>query len=381
VPVIEAYVWQSPGRPEVAAAMQKAAGTVATLHVKAAEFRWTGQSFTVERRMDKQLPAAGCGLVVRIGSSASSLDWTADQIAPVAEVIRGLAALSPKEIQCDYDCPQKHLDRYTRLLDALQRAAGPVPVIPTALPSWMDEPAFPKLIARHPGYVLQVHSLQLPKQAGEPVLIFDPQAARAATARASKFGVPFRIAMATYGCEVWFGPDGKVARVISEEAAPDGKAPASRGFSMADPNESARLVGEWNATPPPGLQAVIWYRLPVEGDQRNWPWATFEHVVHGEEQPSDLRLEAIDHEGARDLFIVNRGNFPSPLPARVVIGNETVSSDAVAGYTVEPHHHGHGLRFLRRDGQWPWLDPGKKIPIGWLRTSDPNQRIDWTFTQ
>ena len=113
-------------------------------------------------------------------------------------LVAGFAALGPREIQCDYDCPQKRLDGYRRLLDALQASAGSIPVVPTTLPSWQDEPAFRKLVAGRPGYVLQVHSLQLPKQAGQPVVLFDPDTARAAARKAAALGIPFRIAMATY---------------------------------------------------------------------------------------------------------------------------------------------------------------------------------------
>ncbi|MES2922688.1 MAG: DUF3142 domain-containing protein [Verrucomicrobiota bacterium] len=250
----EAYVWQSPGRPEVRQAITRAAGHVTTLHVRAAELRWTGDRFETERTLT-QLPSPGCGLVVRIGASASRLEWTPKQIETVAAVFRELAALEPNEIQCDFDCPQKRLGSYKGLLDALQSAAGRIPVFPTALPSWLDEPDFRKLIVERGGYVLQVHSLQLPKRAGDPVVIFDPTAARVAAKKASTLKVPFRIAMATYGCEVRFGTDGKVTDLISENVG--GPSTATRTFALADPVESARLVHEWNVTSPDGLLGFI----------------------------------------------------------------------------------------------------------------------------
>lgn len=377
-PAIEAYVWQSPSRADVVAAIRQSHGTVATLHVRAAEMRWNGKAFETTQAVKGPLPEPGCGLVLRIGASASRLEWTPDQIAPVSALVRELAALQPKEIQCDYDCPQSRLDRYTRLLDTLQKEAGAITLVPTTLPSWLDEPGFKKLVATRPGYVLQVHSLQLPKQAGQPVVIFDPATARAAVKKAAAIGVPFRIAMATYGCEVWFGSDGKVMEVISEDSAPLNKVPASRAFTLADPTESARLIREWNTAPPPGLQAVIWYRLPVEGDRRNWPWVTFQHVVRGEEAASNLTLEGTDHDGTLDLHIVNRGDFPALLPAEAIVTTPVVTADGAGAYRLEKRDD--GLHYLRREGIWPWLDPGKKIPAGWLRTREPVSRIDWHFT-
>jgi hypothetical protein len=378
VPAVEAYVWQSPDRPAVMTSMKQANGIVATFHVRAAELRWNGKAFTADHPVKNQLPSPNCGVVVRIGASASRLEWTTEQIEAVAVIIRELASLKPKEIQCDYDCPQSRLDDYARLLDALQMAAGVIPLAPTVLPSWLEEPAFTRLIAKRPGYVLQVHSLQLPKTPEEPVLLFDPAATRLAVKRASSLGVPFRVAMATYGCEVWFGPDGKVMDVISEDRAPDGKVPTRRSFSLADPIESARLIREWNQNPPPGLGAVIWYRLPVEGDRRNWPWQTFRLVAKGEERPASVVLEDVPQEKVSDLFIVNRGEFPAPLPAHIVVTSPVEAADAIGSYRVERRED--GLHFIRRAEVWPWLDPGKKIPIGWLRSSGKPSRIAWHFS-
>ena len=131
---VEAYVWQSPTRPEVQLTMTRAATHAINLHVRAAEMRWAGDHFETERTLT-HLPSPGCGLVVRIGASASQLEWTPEQIKPVATIFRELAALGPKEIQCDFDSPQKRLSAYNRLLNALQSATGDVPIVPTTLPS------------------------------------------------------------------------------------------------------------------------------------------------------------------------------------------------------------------------------------------------------
>ncbi len=377
-PGVQAYVWQDCGKPEVQRALTDSSGVITTLHLRAAELRWTGRNFKVERVITDRLPAPACGLVMRIGASAARLEWTAAEIGEVAKVVGELAELKPTEIQCDYDCPQSRLDRYIVLLEALQKAAGAVPVIPTTLPSWLDAPAFAKLVTGRPGYVLQVHSLQLPKTPDEPVLLFDPAATRLAVKRASSLGVPFRVAMATYGCEVWFGPDGKVMDVISEDGATEGKFPARRSFSLADPIESARLIREWNQNPPPGLNAVIWYRLPIEGDRRNWPWQTFQLVAKGEERPASVVMEDVPQDQVSDLFLVNHGEFPAPLPAHIVVTSPVEAADAIGSYRLERRED--GLHFIRRAEVWPWLDPGKKIPIGWLRSSGKPSRIAWHFS-
>ena len=370
----EAYVWQSPGRAEVQQAMTRAVGHVATLHIRAAEMRWAGDRFETEHTLTK-LPSPGCGLVVRIGASASHLEWTPKQIEQVSAIFRELAKLGPMEIQCDFDCPQKRLGNYKVLLDALQSASGKIPVFPTALPSWLDEPDFQRLIAGRGGYVLQVHSLQLPRRAGDPVVIFDPTSARVAAEKAAALKVPFRIAMATYGCEVRFGTDGKVTDVISEDV---GDSPAAgRAFALADPVESARLVREWTLAPPEGLRGIVWYRLPVASDRRNWPWETFERVIRGEAESSTPDLEISPGAGAKDLFVINRGKFPVPLPGEVRIGHRILAADGAGAYRLEQQDG--KPRFIRRDDVWPWLDPGKKIPTGWLRFREEPARIQWSF--
>lgn len=373
---IEAYVWQDPSRPDVIESVKHAAGIVDTLHFRAAEFRWNGRKFELQRTV-RQLPAPGCGLVVRIGASAASLDWTAENINAVAAVFRELAALGPRELQCDYDCPQKRLGIYQNLLTACQAAAGSVPVRPTTLPSWLDEPAFRTLIASSGGYVLQVHSLQLPQRPGEPVEIFSVATARAAVRKAAALGVPFRVAMATYGCEVWFDVGGRVTEVISEDIAQEGS-PARRSFAMADPVASAALVREWTADRPAGMQGLIWYRLPVDSDRRNWPWPTFERVIRGGTEVSVPIFETSPGPGARDGFVVNSGSFPLRLPSQILIRSSVSAADAAGPYRIVSE--ASGTRFELRDDVWPWLDPGKKIPFGWLRMQQETPRIDFTFT-
>ena len=372
---VEAYVWQSPEIPWVQQAMTRATGQVGKFHVRAAELRWTGDRFTTKRSLTK-LPAPGCGLVVRIGASASQLEWTPRQIEAVAEIFREFLRLGPSEIQCDYDCPQKRLNGYRVLLDALQAAVGTIPVLPTALPSWLDEPDFRKLIEGRSGYVLQVHSLQLPKRSGDSVMIFDPVSARTFANQAAALRVPFHIAMATYGCEVRFGPDGKVTEVISEDFA-SGTAAVEQSFALADPLASARLIHEWNADPPAGLRGIIWYRLPIEGDRRNWPWETFQLVIRGEQSLSKPEFEASVGSGARDLFIANHGHFPLLMPREIVVSLPVSAADGAGAYRLEQRDE--ALHFIRRNDTWPWLDPGKKIPTGWLRISGESAPIEWYF--
>ncbi|MFK7849970.1 MAG: DUF3142 domain-containing protein [Akkermansiaceae bacterium] len=373
---VEAYVWQAAGKPAVRTAMDEAVGLVSKLHVRVAEMRWDGEGFSTQWFID-EIPRRGCGLVVRIGSSASGIDWTPTRTEEVAEVFRKVARLSPSEIQCDFDCPQKRLKGYKSLLDGLQDACGNIPVLPTALPSWLDENDFSELVRGRAGWVLQVHSLHLPSGPDEAPVLFDRSKARIAAEKASKLGVPFRIAMATYGCEVRFDREGRVLDVVSEDLTEMNSKVWKRSFALADPVESARLVSEWKQSRPKDLTGLIWYRLPVQGDRRNWPLKTFRSVIHGEVLSSSAVLEATAGHGARDLTVVNHDAFPVALPRKIFIDGEVALADGSRAYQVE--RIGEGVRFSLRDDVWPWLDPGKEIALGWLRLEEGKQDFDWNF--
>lgn len=375
---VEAYVWQSADKPVVRDAMSSAAGLVSLMHVRAAEMRWDGDRFVTQWHIS-ELPAGGCGLVVRIGSSAAGLEWTPGRIAEVAAVFKKAAAFSPSEIQCDFDCPQKRLEGYAELLDGLQAATGRIPVLPTALPSWLEENEMRSLVRDRSGWVLQVHSLQLPSSPEEEPMIFNPAMARAAATKASGLGVPFRIAMATYGCEVRFNEQGKVLDVVSEDMTELTPNVWKRSFALADPVASALLVADWEKDRPEGLTGIIWYRLPVDGDMRNWPLETLRLVARGQVSKSPPALKATSGAGARDLSIMNYGKFPLRLPREIIVTSEVATGDGGGAYRME--RAGKGVKFLLREDVWPWLDPGKKIASGWLRLSDGREWIDWRIAR
>jgi Protein of unknown function (DUF3142) len=371
---VEAYVWQAAQKNAVKDAIAKSNDLVSRLHFRAAEMHWDGKEFQTQWFI-KDLPTRDCGLVIRIGASASGLAWTPAQIDEVADVFRKTAAFSPSEIQCDFDCPQKRLNGYSTLLDTLQAAVGDIPIFPTALPSWLTEPEMKILIKDRAGWVLQIHSLELPSSAEDSVEIFDSKKAEAAARKAASFGIPFRIAMATYGCEVRFDADGKILDVVSEDFTEITAAVHHRSFAMADPFASAELVKKWQNHRLRGLSGIIWYRLPVKGDARNWPLETFRLVTRGETSASHPELEAMNGDATRDLSVANHGVFPLRLPREIIVLSAVVAADGGGSYQLE--HSGDRVKFLLRTDAWPWLDPGKRIACGWVRLQNNEEKIDW----
>ncbi|GAA5476815.1 hypothetical protein Hhel01_00290 [Haloferula helveola] len=369
----EAYVWQAPGRPEVQEAVGRAEGAIGRLQFRAAELRWRENRFEVEEVIRQRLPVPGCGLVVRVGQSAAALDWSAAQCEDLEEVVASLAALGPSEIQLDYDCPQRRLGVYRRLLARVRKAAEGVPVVPTALPSWLAEKEFAELARESPGYVVQVHSLTLPRTPDDPVVLLDPDLARGAVAKAAAIGVPFRVAMPTYGCEVWFDRNGKVIDVISEDLPPEGVTPAKRSYAYVDPAIGAKLVAEWMQSPPVNLTGIIWYRLPISTDRRNWPWQTLEKVSRGEVPTADVRVERKVNGRAGDVTILNQGSAPVRLPERVIARGAIVAADAVGGYRLEKGGRETVFRF--GGAEWSWIEPGERVIVGWITSRDKDASI------
>ena len=205
----------------------------------------------------------------------------------------------------------------------------------------------------------------------------NPAAARKAVARASTFGTNFRVAMATYGCEVRFGSDGKIADVIAEDAPTAGSGDFKRVFAFADPNASAALVREWNVDRPKGLTGVVWYRLPIDGDRRNWPWQTLRLVMNGRPGLGRLEIGSAGESLAIDLFVANNGDFPSPLPSQIIGDQMVDAADGTRTYRMETTSP--ALRFGLQPGVWPWLNPGVKLPVGWMRSEPGSPRMQWKF--
>ena len=69
----EAYVWQSPERAQVRQAFEAASDFVSTFHFRAAELKWSDGHFLIDEVVEEEHPVPGCGLVVRIGASATTL--------------------------------------------------------------------------------------------------------------------------------------------------------------------------------------------------------------------------------------------------------------------------------------------------------------------
>jgi hypothetical protein len=177
----------------------------------------------------------------------------------VATEAKGIAL---SEIQIDYDCPESKLDDYRGLLSGLRKAAAPIPVTLTALPSWMRQRrAFAKLVAAADGYVLQVHSLAPPASPQGEIPLLKPAETRDWVEQAARFGRPFRVALPTYSYLAAFDPKGKLIGLSAEGPLlswPEGIAVRA---ARSDPAVMAGLVQDWIGNRPRELAGILWCQL------------------------------------------------------------------------------------------------------------------------
>src|SRR5438874_6749593 len=132
-------------------------------------------------------------------------------------------------------------------------------------------------------------------------------------------------------------------------------------------DEMAILVKEWKQAQPPQLREIIWYRLPVATDIRNWRWTTLSAVMSGRKPLHHLEVIQ-EGENPIDLSILNTGEADEEFDSVVTAtwdSGAIVAADALAGWTVDVTN---GRATFRKAAQHQMrLSPGGKRRIGWLR--------------
>lgn len=373
----EVYVWQREESPALLSSLERSQGIASRRHFLAVEIGRINGQWRVSRSKLPDERIKGNGLVIRIGSSLSGETWhPGEALDKVLEEIAWAAAKPVTDFQIDYDSPQRSLGNYVRLLQAVKIAHPDKTWSITALPSWLNASDAKQLFTTADGVVMQLHSLKLPDKPEMPVILCDPIAARETVRQMSKLGIPYHIALNTYSCEVWFDANHRVLDVISEDLQSSiPPAATRRSMGISDATQLASLVGEWKQNPPDHLQGIIWYRLPIDTDRRNWKWITWQRVASGEMPSSDLRLEAKPTEnGAWDIVLTNRGERDERLPEIIHAGCETLVFEGLNGYTSATPNQLH-----LEKAPWPWLAPGASFTMGWLRTPEPSTLPKPTF--
>lgn len=373
----DAYVWQREWTPQVVEAVAARGAQFRRLIVLGGEIAWrehrgeltrANVDLTALRRLGRP-----CSVALRVGTWAGPFEASAAATVQVRSSARELvdafrgAGVEVAEFQIDFDCAESRLEGYRTWVEALALDLAPLPVVITALPSWLRHREFGALVRAASGFVLQVHSVARPRTAGEPFQLCDPSAARRWVEEAGRLGVPFRVALPTYGYLVAFDASGAYLGASAEGPPPARPAGAVLREIGADPVAMARLIEAWAGERPAGFRGVLWYRLPVAGDRLNWKWTTLETVMSGRVPLPDLRYTSLRPEpGLVEVQVANRGTADrtGPVVARVRWqGARLLARDGIRGFEVASS----GANELLFTNAICRLPAGEVETIGWLR--------------
>lgn len=379
----QAYVWQRDWTASVQDALIDHGPKMAGLVVLGAEVAWKRDGprvirvpidHALLRKLDRPI-----GLCLRIGGYSGTFATNKAGAAVLDDLVQGMLSqavsnrLDLAEFQIDFDCAENRLEEYRRWLEQLRPRLGRTPLTITALPAWLKRREFQSLARATEGYVLQVHSLERPRTISAPFILCDPDAARRAVATASRLGVPFRVALPTYGYLVAFDVRGNFLGLSAEgpkSAWPEG---AQLRVVSTDPASIVGLVRDWTSRPPSGLTGILWYRFPTARDERNWRWPTLETVMNGEFPTPVLRWETRRSKpNVTEVFVCNDGaaNYLGPVTAKLSWkGAQLEARDALAGFESV----GESADTLNLRSGLVQLRPGERRVAGWLRLTEERE--------
>lgn len=380
----EAYVWQRDWNQSVQESVAEHSANFSCLVVLKAEVYWhSGEPQTVRVPIDYPiLKRAGVsvGLALRIGPYAgpfSADDKAATFLSDLAQALIAEAkssGLNVSELQIDFDCAESKLDGYRVWVESIRHKIAAVPLTITALPSWLKQPAFEKLVAATDGYVLQVHSLEAPKSVNQPFTLCDPVAAQRAVEQAGKFSIPFRVALPTYGYVIAFDSNGKFVGLSAEGPAKSWPANVQLREVRTDPDAMARLVRLWTTNHPAAMRGIIWYRLPVKNDFLNLRWPTLTAMMAG--RPPREAIHATVRRvkpGLVEISLANDGELD--LSSQIAVEARWQNARLVAGDGLNGFDLMDGQSSARFQNNQPSfrLPAGEQQIIGWLRLSEDRE--------
>jgi len=375
----EAYVWQRAWSAPVREAVTQHATNFSLVVLLKAEITWKEKQPRLVR-VALDYPTLTnlhqpVGLALRIGPYAGPFTTNDAVVIFLAETAAAMVtearsnAVVLSELQLDFDCAESKLPGYEIWLEAIQRRVAPVPVTITALPSWLNARGFRGLAQAATNYVLQVHSLARPQSANAPFSLCNPEAARRAVERAGRIGVPFRVALPTYGYTLAFASDGKFLGLSAEGPRPSWPTNALLREVSSKPLELSALVHDWTVSRPATMKGVIWYRLPTSADKFNWRWPTLGAIVAARVPQERFRADARQVEPELvDVVLANTGelDLSSRLMLEVRWNNaRLVAADALQDFELTEQTRTNAV-FQLRAGSRPLL-PGETRTSGWLR--------------
>ncbi len=282
--------------------------------------------------------------------------------------------IEPSQLQLDFDAATRQLDDYRRWLDALREAIVPMPLVFTALPTWLDSPAFARLVQSADGYVLQVHSWEAPRAPDQPFTLCDPERAKRAINKAARLDRPFWVALPTYGYRAWFDAQNRLLGLSAEGPALTASGKAKVREVRADPVAMAGLARWLGIHRPERLRGVVWYRLPLPEDRLSWNERTWQAVMRGQTPAAKTEWSLTKSaDGLVEVGIRATGDADSVFDNPITLDwrqARLLAADGLAGFALE--RVAPGSARLQPPREPPSrLAPGQHLAIGWLRFNRP----------
>ncbi|MCC6486496.1 MAG: DUF3142 domain-containing protein [Candidatus Hydrogenedentes bacterium] len=376
------YVWQMQWTDSVREAVREAAPGAAQVMVLLGEInsRDDALALTAAQPDWKTLSEARVRvtLVLRanvgLGShlSGERRAKTADYLAGVLKGAQEKAQAAGVEVaglQLDYDCPSSKLGDYRGLLDALRERHAATQLSITVLPTWLRRWEFANLVDRLSYYVLQVHSLEPPENVDSPIMLCDTARIPGYLRKAASVGVPFYLALPTYGYRFAFDAEGRF-KALSAEGPQPAWAPSFRvKLAMTDPEEIAAVVRSIQEAPPRACLGFAWFRLPVSSDELNWTWPTLQAVSQGRVPETALRAEVRNPSpGLYEVWLANAGETRVWKAVAFDVtweGHRLVAHDLLGGFEGQPDS---GETSLRAVGPAP--RGSEPSMVAWLRVEE-----------
>lgn len=377
------YIWQRDWGGAVQEGLREVDEDFASVVVLVAEVAWKDGAFVAARVRPDYLAlkqtGRPIGLAIRVGSYGGGFGKDEAACGALVELVREVereaveAGCDPVEIQLDFDCATSKLVGYRQWVEAVAAAVEPVPIAITALPTWLDSAEFAPLARAAGRFILQVHSLERPRVGDTELRLCDVRTARRWVEQAAEVGVPFRVALPTYGYLAAFQEDGKLLGVIAEAEAPEWVGGATMRAFRADPAEMAGLVRTWMGDRPLLMTGVIWYRMPVATDRLNWSWPTLQSVMRAEIPRSHLLVRAVQREsGLVEIVATNEGDADGVLSGVMVkyAAGSLLAADAVGGMEIESESERHTTLVRLKTPLNEAIRPNEERVVAWLRFVD-----------
>ncbi len=380
-----AYIWQREWTDGLREAMQRNQAFIAEWAVLAAEVEFRANAAPqVARALPDYAVLRDSGRPISFAIRIAPYPGPFDRHRPETGFVLQLAretlqnarryGIEPAALHLDFDAATRQLDGYRHWLEALREAIAPTPLVLTALPTWLNSPAFARLAPAADRYVLQVHSWAAPKTPDQPFTLCDPEQAKRAIIRAARLNRPFQVALPTYGYRAWFDGQNRLLGLSAEGPALTAAGNTQVREVRADPVEMAGLVNWLQNRRFAALRGVIWYRLPLPEDRLSWNERTWQSVMRGQPPAAITRLKLEQTaDGLVDVVLQANGAADSVLDHPVRLDwrqARFIAADGLAGFTVSriaPNR----LHLQPPAQELPRLAPGQQLLIGWLRFNQP----------